>query len=322
MKKTLLILLGIGVIFVLWKPSVYALPEAKITVQIVDEESVPMSSIDMGITFSRVKNKNFDGKSDSSGKFTASADTDGRASYGASKPGYYDSHGSFDFVKVEGSKWIPMSYKWLPWNPEIKLVLRKIRNPVPMYARDTQMSGLRLPAAGKEAGFDLMEYSWMPPYGKGKHADFIFKLDETYTGEGDFISTLIISFPNKFDGIQMVNEDLRNGSIFKLPRFAPEDGYQSIFKRVMRKIPGKPLERDFDNGNSYIFRVRSEMKDNKLIRAMYGKIQGDIGFDPAFQKTIDLRFTYYLNPDYTRNLEYDRTRNLFGKLPSLERVDQ
>ena len=55
---------------------------------------------------------------------------------------------------------------------------------------------------------------------------------------------------------------------------------------------------------------------------MYGKILGDIGFDPAFQKTIDLRFTYYLNPDYTRNLEYDRTKNLFDKLPSLERVDQ
>lgn len=322
MKKTLLILLTIGAIFVLWKTSVYALPEAKITVHIVDEEGGPMSGVDTGITFSRVKNKSFDGKSDSFGKFTASAETEGRASYGASKPGYYDSHGSFNFAKVEGNKWIPMSYKWQPWNPEVKLMLRKIGNPVPMYARDTTHSKLEIPIVGKEVGFDLMEYAWLPPYGNGKHADFIFKLEKRYVSDDDFDSKLTITFPNKFDGIQLVKEDSRNGSMFKLPRFALEDGYQQKLIKRSSRTPKGPYTDDFEDINNYIFRVRSEIRDGKLIRALYGKIQSDVSFSPRNSKTANIGFTYYLNPDYTRNLEYDRMRNLFGKLPSLERVDQ
>lgn len=299
-------------------------PEAKITAQVVDENGAPISNQEIRVGFegAQGKGKVFNGVTDVNGRYTASHETLRSMSFTVNREGYYRTYSEYEFVKMEPQRFLPKTYKWLPWNPEVKLVLRKIVNPVPMYARDTKKSGLRLPVAGKAVGFDLMEYDWMPPYGKGRHADFIFTLNETYKGEYNFDSALSITFLNKYDGIQIVKEDLRNGSMFKLPRFAPEDGYQSKLTKTFKQSPGKPFERDFDNGTSYIFRVRSEVKDNKLVRAMYGKIHGDIAFDPAFQKMIDLRFTYYLNPDYTRNLEYDRTRNLFGKLPSLEMVDQ
>ncbi len=56
------------------------------------------------------------------------------------------------------------------------------------------------------------------------------------------------------------------------------------------------------------------------MRAMYGKIQGDIIFDPRGSKTTGIVFKYYLNPDFTTNLEFDPKRNLFENLKDRERV--
>ena len=235
----------------------YSFPEAKITAQVVGESDEPISDQEIRVGFEGAggKGRIFNGRTDAAGRYTATHGTAGTVSFTVARNSYYLTYSEYDFKQMEPHKWRPKTYKWLPWNPEVKLLVRKIGTPVPMFARNSKKSGLRIPVVGKEVSFDLMEYAWMPPYGKGKHADLIFRLDETYKGENDFTSTLIITFPNKFDGIQVVKENLRNGSIFKLPRFAPEDGYQPKLKRVMRKSPGKSLERDFDNSNSYIFRV-------------------------------------------------------------------
>jgi len=189
-----------------------------------------------------------------------------------------------------------------------------------MYARNTKLSRVRLPAADKEIGFDLIAYDWVAPYGRGSVADFIFKLDKKGSGKSDLYSTLTITFSNRLDGIQIVRENRRNGSKFKLPRFAPDAGYQSSLVKVMTSKPHGALETNFDDENNYIFRIRSEEKDGKLIKAMYGKIQGDIIFDSRWSNTTSASFKYYLNPDFTRNLEFDPTQNLFLGLTRLETV--
>jgi hypothetical protein len=92
--------------------------------------------------------------------------------------------------------------------------------------------------------------------------------------------------------------------MFKLPRYAPEDGYHSkLVRTYIQKGQGGP-KISTEEDNNYIFRVRSEEKDGKLVRAMYGKISGDIGFGIQHHKTASILFKYFLNPDYTRNLEY------------------
>lgn len=53
---------------------------------------------------------------------------------------------------------------------------------------------------------------------------------------------------------------------------------------------------------------------------MYGKILGHIGLTAIFSETAEIYFKYYLNPDYTRNLEFDPKQNLFKNLPDRERV--
>ncbi len=296
----------------------FGLPEAKVTVKVVDEKGTSFSGEEVLVSFAvpegtvqGIKAVNISGFTDANGSYAVSHETIGIVAFGIQKQGYYSSHGEYHFTNREGSR-------WLPWNSEIKLLLRKIEKPVPMYARNTQMSGLEVPVIGKEVGFDLAEYDWVSPHGKGKHSDFIFKVEKQFVNDFDFDSTLTITFSNKHDGIQLVKENRKHGSMFKLPRFAPKTGYHSKLIRKTKRSPGKSLESDFADDNNYIFRVRSEEKDGKLVRAMYGKIQGDIQVEPRGRKTATVLFTYYLNPDYTRNLEYGP--NLFKNLKDTERV--
>jgi len=197
--------------------------------------------------------------------------------------------------------------------------MRKIENPVPMYARDAKSSNLAIPEEGKELGFDLIEFDWVPSYGKGKVADFIFNLKSRFSGMRDYESRLTLKFSNKNDGIIKITENFDNGSEFKLPRFAPKNGYinEIIFLRSRHK--GGITHENYNYNDSYIFRVRSKQNEGEEIQGMYGKIRGPIVLEPRV-KPADLNFEFYLNPDGTRNLEFDPKRNLFGDLPVFEQV--
>jgi len=296
-----------------------SLSEGSITIRVVDEDGKPFEGADVGLGFEKNTSKGTEkipikGTSNNNGIFTGSAKTINYVSYRVSKNGYYDSWGEYRFQGRNGGR-------WEPWNPEIKVILRKIENPVPMYARNTQMSPIEIPVVGKEIGFDLIEYDWVKPYGKGKHSDFIFKLEKHFVSEEEFEGKLTLIFSEKFDGIQLVREDREFGSKFKLPRIAPESNYQNKLFYSVKKMPGEGLKYNFKQENNYIFRVRSQVKNGKLIRAMYGKIHGDFRFDPrGGVKTSGIVFKYYLNPDFTRNLEFDPSQNLFRNLDITERV--
>jgi len=293
-------------------------PEAKVTVKVVDELSNPLDKVDVVIGFQEPKGREQGikdvaekGTTGVDGVFSASRKAGNHIGFSAEKQGYYKSYGEYHFANsVHG--------RWQPWNPEFKLVLRKNENPVPMYARYTHK--LILPAATKAIGFDLMKYDWVSPYGKGEHADFIFKLTGSAIREDEYNYKLEITFANKFDGIQLVKEDRSKGSMLKLPRLAPETGYAGILSRSKSRVPGEPPREDTEEANNYIFRIRSEVKNGKLIRAMYGKIQGDIVFGLGKPNKVPIIFKYYLNPDYSRNLEFDVKQNLFKNLESLEQV--
>ncbi|WP_157471896.1 hypothetical protein [Desulfuromonas sp. DDH964] len=177
------------------------------------------------------------------------------------------------------------------------------------------------PALDKEIGFDLEKADWVIPYGLGTQADFVFKVERRYDNADNFDATMTLTFANPFDGIQVVKDDgggdFNAGSSFRMPRMAPESGYQpTIQKRLSRGSYGRHSDKSDDN--NFIFRVRSEVdRDGKFKRAMYGKIRGDLKFD-AFLSPIagkegfgSIGMHYYLNPDYTMNLEFDPKRNLF-----------
>ena len=293
-------------------------PRAKVTLVVTDEQGERIEKANTGVGFERntgwgTERTPDHGITGKDGTFSASNNTNGVIGYSATKDGYYRAYGNYYFVKNENGK-------WSPWNPKIQVLLRKIENPVPMYARDTKMSRLKIPETGKDIGFDLVSYDWVTPYGKGVASDFIFRLDKRFTDRNDFDGKLTITFSNAHDGIQLIKENRKNGSCFKLPRYAPENGYENSLTKTMFRTPHAYIHDNSDDNNNYIFRIRSEVKDGKLLRAMYGKIQGDVIFDPRDCNTTYIGFTYYLNPDFTRNLEFDPKENLFLNLPRLEKV--
>jgi hypothetical protein len=287
------------------------LPEGSLTIIVLDEEGKPMEGIDVGIGFEKNTGTGtvgipVRGVTDATGKFTGKHNTLKVVQYRAYKDGYYESSGEYRFMSETAKK-------WQPWNPEIKVVLRKIVNPVPMYARGFDKE---LPAIDKDIGCDLIENDWVKPYGKGIHSDIIFHLKKRYVDDNDYSADLQVKFSGRNDGFIKYDLNIYNGSEFKLPRYAPVDGYAKQFERHVTRPPGRSLQDDRNDNVGYIFRVRSSTPSS----VMYGKIQRDIGLRAGGKGTAGIDFTYYLNPDHTRNLEFDPKRNLFTDLKSFERV--
>lgn len=288
--------------------------KGKITLKVVDESGRPVSSAIAGIGFEQYVNGQYkgipvSGKTNAEGKFSGVGHGTNVVSIGVEKEGYYKSYGEYRFK--EKKRW-----HWEPWNPEVTLVLRKVENPVPMFARKAE---IYIPVLDKAIGFDLIEYDWVSPYGKGKSADLIFIVSRNYVTKFEFEGKLKIYTSNN-NGIKLINEDLRFGSVFKLARLAPIEGYKREIIKHIIAFPGKSIKSDSMDNNNYIIRVRSETSNEKHIRAMHGKILGDFKFWVGPESKARISFKYYLNPDYTRNLEFDPKRNLFTNLENLERI--
>lgn len=296
--------------------------KVKVTLKVVGEDGKPVEGADVGVGFERNSSQGTKvvgerGTTYADGLFTATGKGNGFVSFGAHKEGYYDSYYSHTFRAKDGNR-------WQPWNSEFEILLRKVVNPVPMYARNTLKSIVEIPVVGESVGFDLIKFDWVAPYGSGAHSDFIFHLERRVVDRKDFDASLTVAFSNRHDGIQSYREELTQGSLFKLPRLAPENGYKdTLTLRAWRNKGETTVNRNFDfiaKDLNYIFRVRSKDSHGVDEKAMYGKIHGGLTFDPIFSNTAAIYFKYYLNPDYTRNLEYDPEQNLFENLPSREQV--
>lgn len=295
-------------------------PTAKVEVVVVDEDGKPIQGADVVIGFDQPglesRTEGVRGLSDSNGRFAAKKVTTGTIHYGATKEGYYKSH-----YKKEIGSYTPGLKRFDP--VEFTIVMRKILNPIPMYGRNNQHNTLTIPVLEESVGFDLIKYDWVSPYGSGEISDFIFKLNREYRDRRNYDVSLELTFSNKNDGI-IIKEEQLHGSEFILPREAPINGY--VDKIIVSKKASEEKKElgsimSFKNDDNYIFRVRSKVDESGSIIAMYGKIVGPIsigGF--PFTDTSLIWFKYYLNPDFTRNLEFDPKNNLFGELPFLEQV--
>jgi hypothetical protein len=224
--------------------------------------------------------------------------------------GYYLSGGLYKFDA-------PTNGQWLPWNPTVEIVLKPVGVQVPMYAKT--IWSVPIPEDNKPIGYDLEIGDWLAPYGKGITSDFVFTSERKFTSITQaFDATLTLTFHNEGDGIQSVVSD-SSGSSFRIPRSAPEGGYESKFiKRIYRETDAKPIVTETQTNQNYFFRVRTKKNDeDKIVSALYGKIYGDIEFWPNGK----IRFQYYLNSQLnSRNMEFDPKQNLFKNLPPLERV--
>lgn len=295
--------------------SVYAVGMVKVTIKVVDEVGKPVegAQVRLRLQGGTLQKDMIVGTTDNEGVFSESGfSSDGSVGGGVEKINYYRTSFHADFITTSLGM-------YQPWNKEIEVVLRPKIKPVPMYVRQKMV---KIPVVGKEIGFDLIKFDWVAPHGLGTVADFVFLLESRFKSYDERDSKLTITFSNKFDGIQPFELDMGGdfgvGSRFRTPRYAPESGYQN---KLVTKYSSKSLPVYRTTDPYSFFRVRSEVDDNgNFKRAMYGKLKGDLEAFTTKDGLADITFYFWLNPDYTPNMEFDIDRNLFSPLPDRENL--
>ena len=267
------------------------------TMKVVDEDGNPISGAKADIGYyAHSQPANDLGLTDTNGIFTTShsaLSTLVEVSLQADRSGYYTTW-------VE--RMLPQKYDPAQWSYTQTLVLKKVRQPIAMYAKYITHGP---PVFNTPVGYDLMVGDWVAPNGKGMTTDIIFngKLDKK--AKDDFDYTLTVSFPKPGDGIQEFTvPDSEKGSGLRSPHEAPTNGYQAQVVKTMSRHPGQGTKEDMNDPNrNYFFRARTVLDENgNVINAYYGKIYGDF-----------MQFTYYLNPTpNSHNIEFDPKQNLLN----------
>ncbi|MFA7369058.1 MAG: hypothetical protein WC334_05370 [Kiritimatiellales bacterium] len=278
---------------------------ARATIQVRDQDGILVPDARVGGWFLDThhpqEGRLVDGATDTNGCCVLEEDTSGRLSCTVQKDGYYLTRDDYKNWYVS---WRPNdthieNRRWQPWNPTLNVVLKKIKNPIPMYAKNLNLG---VPEFKKQLGFDLEKGDWVAPYGKGVASDFVFyaTLDERGPRDSDY--SLLLTFPNEKDGIQTFEGPvLLEGSQLWSGYMAPESGYLSEWKQFQKRRPETGRTNNVDRNRKYYFRIRTKLDEQgNIISAQYGKIYGDF-----------LNFTYYLNPTSNdRNVEFDPEKNL------------
>jgi hypothetical protein len=220
------------------------------------------------------------------------------------KDGYYQSNMGYEFKSSSF-----LLNRWEPWNPTIEVVLKKKRNPVAMFQKSHE--ALPVPRFDSPVGYDLEKGDWVAPHGSGMISDLVFTCTNSYVSFSEAETNCDIAFSNIQDGLQEYRFDAKNQSLYKWPFEAPENGY--AIKNLNKWMSVKPKEEyksNYQEKLNYLFRVRSVVDQNgNVVKANYGKIEGDF----RVYKKGTVNFSYFFNPDGTRNLEEDPKRNMFKK---------
>jgi hypothetical protein len=311
--------------------SAKAAPTVRVTVLVVTPDGIPIASANVGIggglsTPDGAISRHANGLTDSKGTFTAViASVVGEVGAFARKEGYYETDsGKITLYSAgDNARKADTTGRWEPWDRTIKITLKPIKHPAPMYAK-----GIRgqLPERGKPLGYDLEKGDWVSPYGSGDHVDFEFTVTNNEVSPLNYSGALTVRVPGAGNGIQPFDRPKSSEiSKLKMPYEAPLDGYLSSWTwRNGRATDDKPFatskfEGEIDYGRGFFFRVRAVVDpDGKVISAWYGKINGPVIFDARGNGTVDI--AYHLNPDTSRNVEFDPKRNLFTSLKQDERV--
>lgn len=216
--------------------------------------------------------------------------------------------------------------RWQPWGATNTVILKRIRNPIPMYAKRVSTP---VPVLNAPVGYDLEKGDWVEPHGRGRVPDLLVTVNGQYVDPFNRDLHMSLEFPSPRAGIMTngvpTHNELPMGSILVSDHLAPVDGYHPSYAYTRRMSPklSERINMTPRFGQIAYFRVRTEVDDQGQVKkAWYGKMYGDLYCAFDFDKRICLNFTYYLNPDGTQNVEFDPSRNLFSGLKSLEQVDR
>ena len=237
-----------------------------------------------------------------------------------------------------GAPWVDIPFKnkgmlpfswWQPDNLVVTIKLQRVEKPIPLFvkqifsrASDSVSSNYFDIGKGKMQ-FDMIKGSFLPPIGKGEHADICFtRLEREDLGIGTtfrgsitapaYKDSMSIRFTGEDNGLVEVPSEKTAG--IKI-RTAPEDGYTPDYLVTKGRDKNVKYFSSSNPDRNFAFRIRTKKdKNGKIVSAYYGKIYGDIEIKKPYTVEISVAapsFMYYLNPTpLDRNLEWDVKTNL------------
>jgi hypothetical protein len=295
--------------------------DVKLQVTVSDEQGSPIRDAKALCYFSKPVDKTDPWKGQTSDEISIMTDGEGKAiATGKSmarmaaviqKEGYYESRETLYNLKFDREK-----LQWLPYEREGKLVLRKIVNPIPMYAWN--MRRMDYPVGTNVwVGYDMLLAEWMPPHGKGEVEDVrlhVLRATAAYDRTQPAV-VLTILFMGEQNGVCGINDQtVSNQSWLKLPYCAPREGYSEKEFRFEKRFGEHEFKTMTNTGTTNcFFRIRSKIdKDGKFVEGLHGKIHGPVGVEGG--KHIPICMIYYVNPTPNDlNMEFDPKKNLVPK---------
>ena len=298
--------------------------KAKLTVHVVDDNGHSISNATCHVGFADIATiiEEDVGHSDANGLYVAEGIAKDEIGGWVEKKGYYRSH--FKFQKGDPPGMIDYggdsseayyaskvrNGRWLPWNPTIPVVLRDIRNPIPMYVTNIYKHSI---PSETPMGFDCVNQDWVAPHGKGVVTDFLVTFSPVGASEYDGACRIVLSSTDKEGGF--IPKQKKSYSEFVSEYEAPVEGYSEV--NIVRETKMKFYERnpsDLSEDEYLIFKSRIVRdKAGVIVSAHYGKIYGKMDYVFSRNKACGaLGFTYYFNPKPNDpNLEFDGKHNLF-----------
>lgn len=226
--------------------------------------------------------------------------------YNFSKPGYYDTKGSYWFYHPNET--CVSNGCWQPWGPTNTVVLKEHRNPIPMYVLKIRAV---IPVRDKPIGYDMEVGDWTAPYGTGKVTDFWITYSADVPNWQNLSNRLVIAGAHPGDGF--LRGEQESWSSFVTPYEAPLNGYLPEIAFSMQRKNGQTIKQEQFPPSEYLFvRSRTVLDEHgNISSAHYSKIYGPIEYGGQDEDVV--RFLYFMNPTPNdRNMECDPEKNLMS----------
>lgn len=225
-----------------------------IVIHVADEGSAPVPdatvevgffgpSAGLGPTFLGIS-----GVTDVTGRFVAKRCGVNVSGISVEKTGYYKSKMEFG-----GSA------------SSFNFTLKRIGNPVPLFVKSVELK--RNLSIGNWIGYDFEIGDWCPPHGIGVRSDIIFSRQGFFVDNWKaFDVSYSVRFNEGEDGIQEAAFDEKSGSILRLPREAPSEGYVSTMqRRIYRTAESGTIGGGHRTNCAYFIRVRSSREGERVV---------------------------------------------------------
>ena len=192
------------------------------TVEVVDQDGNPVPNVDVGSSVFEGRKATPSGGKNVYDSIKVRTNSDGLAEFDRKSADslmnyfvhvprqsyYYNGGYRFTFKK-------PVDGVWQPENKRFRVVVKKVLDPIPMYAKKGPHS---MPGEDRDVGYDLEIGDWVSPHGKGKRTDLLFHFKLDATSPTDSSSELTVSFPNAKDGLIPFEAEPFEGSILEAIR--------------------------------------------------------------------------------------------------------